>query len=98
MSDDEVPLSRLKKRISGVAKLADLRARPGRPPTARRAVMCPSPGVKDTRAVSRLRLPPRLPFLFRICFGLHSELVKLKSCVDWAALEERLCAGVAAAP
>jgi hypothetical protein len=31
-----------------------------------------------------------LLFLFRIRFGLHSELAKLGSVVDWAALEAEL--------
>lgn len=48
--------------------------------------------AKDKLAIGRMRLPAKLLFLFRIRFGLHSELVKLKSRVDWAALEERLCA------
>ena len=44
----------------------------------------------DKRAVLRMRLPGRLLFLFRIRFGLHSELAKLRSVVDWAALEAEL--------
>ena len=44
----------------------------------------------DKRAVLRMRLPGRLLFLFRIRFGLHSELAKLRSVVDWAALEAGL--------
>lgn len=48
--------------------------------------------AKDKLAVGRMRLPPKLLFLFRIRFGLHSELVKLRSRVDWAGLEEELCA------
>jgi predicted unusual protein kinase regulating ubiquinone biosynthesis (AarF/ABC1/UbiB family) len=49
--------------------------------------------AKDKIAVGRMRLPPKLLFLFRIRFGLHSELVKLRSRVDWAGLEEELCGG-----
>lgn len=49
--------------------------------------------AKDKLAIGRMRLPAKLLFLFRIRFGLHSELVKLKSNVDWAGLEEQLCAG-----
>lgn len=49
--------------------------------------------AKDKLAIARMRLPAKLLFLFRIRFGLHSELVKLRSCVDWAGLEEELCAG-----
>jgi len=44
----------------------------------------------DKRAVLRMRLPGRLLFLFRIRFGLHSELARLRSVVDWAALETGL--------
>jgi predicted unusual protein kinase regulating ubiquinone biosynthesis (AarF/ABC1/UbiB family) len=44
----------------------------------------------DKRAVLRMRLPGRLLFLFRIRFGLHSELAKLRSVADWAALEAEL--------
>jgi predicted unusual protein kinase regulating ubiquinone biosynthesis (AarF/ABC1/UbiB family) len=44
----------------------------------------------DKRAVIRMRLPGKLLFLFRIRFGLHSELAKLRSVADWAALERRL--------
>jgi predicted unusual protein kinase regulating ubiquinone biosynthesis (AarF/ABC1/UbiB family) len=47
--------------------------------------------LNDKVVVARLRLPAKLLFLFRIRFGLHSELARLKSVVDWAALEERLC-------
>jgi predicted unusual protein kinase regulating ubiquinone biosynthesis (AarF/ABC1/UbiB family) len=46
--------------------------------------------MKDKLAVARMRLPPKLMFLFRIRFGLHSELVRLRSVGDWAALEEEL--------
>ncbi|MBL8949139.1 MAG: hypothetical protein JNK82_00080, partial [Myxococcaceae bacterium] len=49
--------------------------------------------MKDKIAVARMRLPAKLLFLFRIRFGLHSELVRLRSVVDWSALEERLTAG-----
>jgi hypothetical protein len=44
----------------------------------------------DKRAVLRMRLPGRLLFLFRIRFGLHSEIAKLRSVADWAALETEL--------
>jgi predicted unusual protein kinase regulating ubiquinone biosynthesis (AarF/ABC1/UbiB family) len=44
----------------------------------------------DKRAVLRMRLPGRLLFLFRIRFGLHSEIAKLRSVADWAALETGL--------
>jgi predicted unusual protein kinase regulating ubiquinone biosynthesis (AarF/ABC1/UbiB family) len=47
--------------------------------------------MKDKLAVARMRLPAKLLFLFRIRFGLHSELTRLKAVADWAALEERLC-------
>jgi hypothetical protein len=47
--------------------------------------------MKDKLVVARMRLPPKLLFLFRIRFGLHSELTRLKAVADWAALEERLC-------
>ena len=47
--------------------------------------------MKDKLAVARMRLPAKLLFLFRIRFGLHSELTRLKSVADWAALEQRLC-------
>jgi len=47
--------------------------------------------MRDKLAVARMRLPARLLFLFRIRFGLHSELVRLRSVADWAALEEQLC-------
>jgi cell division protein FtsB len=44
----------------------------------------------DKRAVLRMRLPGRLLFLFRIRFGLHSEIARLRSVADWAALETEL--------
>ena len=44
----------------------------------------------DKRVVLRLRLPGRLLFLVRSRFGLHSELARLGSLVDWAALEAAL--------
>lgn len=47
--------------------------------------------MKDKLAVARMRLPPKLLFLFRIRFGLHSELARLKAVCDWSALEERFC-------
>ena len=47
--------------------------------------------MKDKLAVARMRLPAKLLFLFRIRFGVHSELTRLKAVADWAALEERLC-------
>jgi len=47
--------------------------------------------MKDKLAVARMRLPAKLLFLFRIRFGLHSELARLNAVADWAALEERLC-------
>jgi len=47
--------------------------------------------MKDKLAVARMRLPAKLLFLFRIRFGLHSELTRLMAVGDWAALEERLC-------
>jgi predicted unusual protein kinase regulating ubiquinone biosynthesis (AarF/ABC1/UbiB family) len=52
--------------------------------------------LKDKLAVARMRLPPKLLFLFRIRFGLHSELTRLKSVADWGALEERFVTSVAA--
>jgi predicted unusual protein kinase regulating ubiquinone biosynthesis (AarF/ABC1/UbiB family) len=47
--------------------------------------------MKDKLAVARMRLPAKLLFLFRIRFGLHSELARLESIADWAALEGRFC-------
>lgn len=47
--------------------------------------------MKDKLAIARMRLPAKLLFLFRIRFGLHSELARLKAVADWAALEECLC-------
>ena len=47
--------------------------------------------MTDKLAVARMRLPAKLLFLFRIRFGLHSELARLKAVADWAALEQRLC-------
>jgi len=47
--------------------------------------------MKDKLAVARMRLPAKLLFLFRIRFGLHSELARLKAVCDWSALEERFC-------
>ncbi len=46
--------------------------------------------INDKRAVIRMRLPGRLLFLFRIRFGLHSELARLGAIADWASLEEQL--------
>lgn len=50
--------------------------------------------LADKRGVIRMRLPGRLLFLFRIRFGLHSELAKLGSVADWQAIEEQACAAV----
>jgi predicted unusual protein kinase regulating ubiquinone biosynthesis (AarF/ABC1/UbiB family) len=50
--------------------------------------------LADKRGVIRMRLPGRLLFLFRIRFGLHSELAKLRSVADWQAIEEQACAAV----
>ena len=47
--------------------------------------------MQDKLAVARMRLPAKLLFLFRIRFGVHSELTRLKAVADWGALEERLC-------
>jgi hypothetical protein len=47
--------------------------------------------MKDKLAVARMRLPAKLLFLFRIRFGLHSEVTRMNAVADWAALEERLC-------
>jgi predicted unusual protein kinase regulating ubiquinone biosynthesis (AarF/ABC1/UbiB family) len=47
--------------------------------------------MKDKVAVARMRLPAKLLFLFRIRFGLHSELTRLEAVADWAALEAHLC-------
>jgi len=38
-----------------------------------------------------MRLPAKLSFLFRIRFGVHSELTSLKAVAGWRTLEERLC-------
>jgi predicted unusual protein kinase regulating ubiquinone biosynthesis (AarF/ABC1/UbiB family) len=46
--------------------------------------------LKDKLAVARMRLPAKLLFLFRIRFGLHAELTRLKAEADWAGLEDRL--------
>jgi predicted unusual protein kinase regulating ubiquinone biosynthesis (AarF/ABC1/UbiB family) len=54
--------------------------------------------LKDKRAVLRMRLPGRLLFLFRIRFGLHSELARLGSIDDWSALEDQLLRGDHRAP
>jgi predicted unusual protein kinase regulating ubiquinone biosynthesis (AarF/ABC1/UbiB family) len=51
--------------------------------------------LADKRIVLRMRLPGRLLFLFRIRFGLHSELAKLGAVADWQAIEERACAAAA---
>ncbi len=48
--------------------------------------------MKDKLSVARMRLPAKLLFLFRIRFGLHSELARLEAIADWAALEERFSA------
>ncbi len=48
--------------------------------------------LDDKLGVIRMRLPGRLLFLFRIRFGLHSELAKLRSVADWQAIEEEACA------
>jgi predicted unusual protein kinase regulating ubiquinone biosynthesis (AarF/ABC1/UbiB family) len=50
--------------------------------------------LADKRGVIRMRLPGRLLFLFRIRFGLHSELAKLGAVADWQAIEEQACAEV----
>lgn len=46
--------------------------------------------LRDKLAVARLRLPAKLLFLFRIRFGVHSELAQLKAVADWSEMEERL--------
>ncbi len=43
--------------------------------------------LKDKRAMTPLKLPGRLLFLFRLRFGLYSILAQLGSCSDWAGLE-----------
>jgi hypothetical protein len=50
--------------------------------------------LNDKLGVMRMRLPGRLLFLFRIRFGLHSELARLGSVADWQAIEEQACAAV----
>jgi len=93
VSDD--PIERLRRRIAGAAKLPTSAL--GR---ARRTAAVAlkvglgrltGKGDAEVFEQARMRLPAKLLFLFRIRFGLHSELARLKSVADWAALEERLC-------
>ena len=46
--------------------------------------------IANKRAIARLHLPGQMLFLFRIRFGLHAVLARLRACVDWGALESAL--------
>src|SRR5262249_38140171 len=48
--------------------------------------------TRDKLALSRLRLPGRLVFLFRIPFGLCAVLSRLRAVCDWSELERGFAA------